>query len=832
MVFFLKSKLLTKIEGKLPRVLLALAGLLFISFCFFGFVIPQTPGRMVRASASLFKDFPIWSFISSMPLSTRTSPDSVAILVIFFSVLAFSAYGLAVFLVWKYQANSKAKGIVLGSSLTFFFLSVWFLPNFNTDIYNYIMRGRVAAVHHDNPYYTPVDEFSHDPIYPYASSKYTDEPGGKLPAWMYINIFLAKIAGDDVVTNVLLYRIAFFIFNLANVALIALILKKLNSRYLFSGILMYAWNPIVALMGQSKTDTVMLFYLLLAIWLLVTERHKLAVVSMSLSVFVKLFTLPLVGVYMLREIRLKRWRPLVISFLLFGLTMVLVFLPFWQGWELLTHHINALDEGGASAPPAFKMILIVVFGILVLWVGLSQNGSNEKLLHGWAIVMLFFSLFLTKLGLAWYLIVLVGIVSLNHNWTTILVTIALAFSSFLFNVWYTTFTGDFKVHELFKVHSFIVYITPPIITLLLLSTIAIYKRLKQKRNSIKEIGSDISFQIVDSTRDDLIQQNDFNNNGTTNLLRVLTYHRVANPEKTSMLDPSLISSTPTVFEQHVRFLAKNYRVVSIEQVLNAVTNGHSLPRRAVLITFDDAYCDLKEIAWPILKRYRLPVTVFVPTAYPAQNYGSFWWDELYRSVMYTPKKVLNSSPIGRLILSTPAEREQSLRRLKTYIRTLPHHSAMATVKNTCLRLGNHQQNYRSVLDWEEIRQLASEGVVFCPHSQTHPILTQIPPEEVRREVAGSFEDLNREIGETLPVFCYPNGSHNDEVVKILEEENFLLAFTGIDGHNDLRSTNLRKLRRTNVTRRSTLPVLRLRLQTWFTYVDMLRHRQRNQISHL
>src|SRR5512138_1997070 len=100
------------------------------------------------------------------------------------------------------------------------------------------------------------------------------------------------------------------------------------------------------------------------------------------------------------------------------------------------------------------------------------------------------------------------------------------------------------------------------------------------------------------------------------MLRVLTYHRVADPHATPWLNPALVSALPAVFEQQMAYVSRRYAAVSLEEVIDAAVRRIRLPRRAVLITFDDAYRDFGEIAWPILRRHRLPATLFVPTAYP------------------------------------------------------------------------------------------------------------------------------------------------------------------------------------------------------------------------
>src|SRR5437867_4251379 len=95
-------------------------------------------------------------------------------------------------------------------------------------------------------------------------------------------------------------------------------------------------------------------------------------------------------------------------------------------------------------------------------------------------------------------------------------------------------------------------------------------------------------------------------------LRVLTYHRVSTPAADPDLNPRLISATPKAFDGQMRWLRRRHAVVPMAQVLDAVERGKGLPRRAVLVTFDDAYADLADHAVPILEALRLPATLFVP----------------------------------------------------------------------------------------------------------------------------------------------------------------------------------------------------------------------------
>jgi peptidoglycan/xylan/chitin deacetylase (PgdA/CDA1 family) len=263
------------------------------------------------------------------------------------------------------------------------------------------------------------------------------------------------------------------------------------------------------------------------------------------------------------------------------------------------------------------------------------------------------------------------------------------------------------------------------------------------------------------------------------------------------------------------------------EVLEAIAKKQRLPQRAVLVTFDDAYFDF-DIAWSILKPLKLPATLFVPTAYPDQPERAFWWDRLYRAMMNASRRELKIAPLGVLPLADAKTRAASLKSVQNHIKTIPHREATALVDAICEKLDSKPLVQKSVLSWKELRQLAKEGVTMCAHTQTHPIMTQLTLEDLRREVVGSQEDLKREIGAALPIFCYPSGSHDDAVVKVLREENFRVAFTTVKGQNDLRTADLLRLRRTNMTRRTSLPFFRVKLMKWGSYVDRWRQKRRQK----
>lgn len=315
------------------------------------------------------------------------------------------------------------------------------------------------------------------------------------------------------------------------------------------------------------------------------------------------------------------------------------------------------------------------------------------------------------------------------------------------------------------------------------------------------------------------------------LLRVLTYHRIGEPGATPHLNPTSISATTRVFDQHMQYLSQHYRVVSMAEVLAAVEGERRLPGRAVLITFDDACVDFKESAWPIMKKYGLPATVFVPTAYPNHPERMFWWDKLYRSIMFSDKSELHLPAVGVLPLQSPEARRHSLRQVQNHFKMLSNVEAITLVEEISANLNGHLKPEKTVLDWEELRQLAKEGVTLGGHTQTHPILTQIPLPEVRKEIKGSMQDLNKEIGNVLPVFAYPNGNSSPEIRQILREAGIKVAFSMLRGFNNLDTEDPLCLRRVNITQKTTGRVLHWRLKKSVSFFDLWQHRVKMKIRH-
>lgn len=293
-------------------------------------------------------------------------------------------------------------------------------------------------------------------------------------------------------------------------------------------------------------------------------------------------------------------------------------------------------------------------------------------------------------------------------------------------------------------------------------------------------------------------------------LRVLTYHRIDEVTRRPDLDPSLISATPEQFALQIDWLSRDFDLVSVTDVLGAIQGGPSLPRRAVLLTFDDAYLDFETQAWPILRERSAAAALFVPTAYPDNCQLGFWWDRLYKAIVRSEYTGPLETPLGRFSLSDPATRERLFRNLKKRLKSNADCKLRQAVDDICLQCDSVPSK-PSVMGWGSLRKLAKSNVALVPHTHTHPLLDRVTPEVARDEVRLSRETLKSETGQSLPVFAYPSGHFDEHVAAIVREEGFQLAFTTIRGINDLRSFDPVRARRNNVGRFTPDSLIRLQM---------------------
>lgn len=131
---------------------------------------------------------------------------------------------------------------------------------------------------------------------------------------------------------------------------------------------------------------------------------------------------------------------------------------------------------------------------------------------------------------------------------------------------------------------------------------------------------------------------------------VLTYHRFAESCDSPLCMPE------SIFELQMQYLKDNgYHVIAAEQLLAFLEYRQGLPKKSVLITMDDGYRSVYEIAYPILKKYGFTATLFIYTSFVGASRMAITWDQLKE--MQQDGFTIGSHSVYHSDLSKPKEGE-------------------------------------------------------------------------------------------------------------------------------------------------------------------------------
>jgi len=111
-------------------------------------------------------------------------------------------------------------------------------------------------------------------------------------------------------------------------------------------------------------------------------------------------------------------------------------------------------------------------------------------------------------------------------------------------------------------------------------------------------------------------------------LPTLVYHHVEDLSIAKKNNRLGLSVSPEAFTRHLAYLADNqYKTIEMKDLKAFFDNGTPIPAKSVLITFDDAYQDIYENAYPLLRAFGMKGTVFTPTGLIG-NDGYLTWEQI------------------------------------------------------------------------------------------------------------------------------------------------------------------------------------------------------------
>jgi peptidoglycan/xylan/chitin deacetylase (PgdA/CDA1 family) len=294
---------------------------------------------------------------------------------------------------------------------------------------------------------------------------------------------------------------------------------------------------------------------------------------------------------------------------------------------------------------------------------------------------------------------------------------------------------------------------------------------------------------------------------------ILCYHRIGTG------GVPIYSGLPMqVFEAQMRFLRKNYRLISLSDLLQELPNPMSC-EPAVAVTFDDGYRDLFQQAYPILLKYHVPATVYLTVGAIETNKVS-WYDKIFLALLVAPGNVFEWTldRRRRIPIRSRPERLEAAVQIITWMRTLPD----TVRREQCAILENHVRMPQAdlsdrMLTWEQVRIMRQGGVSFGAHTMNHPVVSRLTALELDKELLESKKILEDRIQDSVADFAYPFGKTDEisvEAERVLASGAYRSAVTTEHGLN-VPGTNPYRLLRVSICEERSLSMFAFQLNRLF-----------------
>ncbi len=202
-----------------------------------------------------------------------------------------------------------------------------------------------------------------------------------------------------------------------------------------------------------------------------------------------------------------------------------------------------------------------------------------------------------------------------------------------------------------------------------------------------------------------------------NYISILMYHRVG--------DFYSIKNHRALYCKRKRFALQmwflrffKYNVISMDEVVHLLSSNNPIPPRSIALTFDDGYYDFYKFAYPVLKRYNFPSTVYVLSELVGKK--ALWFEKENREI-----------PL--------------------------------------------------LLNRTQLIELMGNQVEIGSHGKNHLKLDQLPKSQLHDEIVDSKKGLEEILGIKVKYFCYPYGRFNKDVVEVVKKAGYISAVTCIRG---------------------------------------------------
>ena len=269
---------------------------------------------------------------------------------------------------------------------------------------------------------------------------------------------------------------------------------------------------------------------------------------------------------------------------------------------------------------------------------------------------------------------------------------------------------------------------------------------------------------------------------------VLAYHGVISDRHAEHPLRSFNMLTVSEFRRHLTEIVRLFNPIAMDDFRAWFRGGRQLPRKALLITFDDGYANNLVHAAPLLKQMGVPATFFIPTGYIGGD-RLLWPTEVFcRSYYWSGKQMPMPRGGEAAVPQTQSARIEFAADVEETCKQLPAATCMkylARLRAECdLVLDEAAEELFGFLDWDGVRELRKSGFEIGSHTVEHVIVSRADRPRLAHELRASKSTIEREIRSECFCFAYPNGRADDitpAAMQAAADAGYDFAFSVTDG---------------------------------------------------
>ena len=280
--------------------------------------------------------------------------------------------------------------------------------------------------------------------------------------------------------------------------------------------------------------------------------------------------------------------------------------------------------------------------------------------------------------------------------------------------------------------------------------------------------------------------------------RIIMFHRFSEQKQQHCVSSSEL-------EKQIIYLKKHFNILPLSQLRRCIEQGKSTPNNSIVLTVDDGYRDFYEVAYPVLKKYSVPATLYVTTGFI--NEELWLWPDQITWLLNNVNDVNKTIDLGEtnsksIEISTidDSNRQQIWSNVISYLLSvddLTKHKWIAYLSDQLGKpLPDSAPEEYSACSWQQLAEMQQNGIEIGGHTHTHPSLGQVSDEQLRVELRTCMQFLDEKLGKQDRDFCFPNGQPNDyneKVKKFTKSVGFKSSVTAF--YDELGTHDLFEMRR-------------------------------------